>query len=186
MIIIGLTFSIVILILSFVFVLRQRKTYYKNKLAKKEHEKVRLKLELKNKELVTNALHLANRSELINDIIGKLQIIHDEGETETQKSITELIKQISFELPQEVWKEFETRFEGIHEAFLESLFSEYPELSPAEIKICSFLRLNMTSKDISRLTHRSLRTIENQRNSIRKKMNLSAESSLENHLMKIN
>ena len=144
----------------------------------------KLNLELKNKELITNALHLSSIEEYSNKLGVSLNEILDK-EVLDRQSLNELSNQINNMIPKEAWTDFETRFEHLHEAFLKKLLNAYPEFSPAEIKICSFLRLNMTSKDIALLTHRSLRTIENQRISIRKKMNLSANESLENLLLQI-
>ncbi|MCF8365988.1 MAG: LuxR C-terminal-related transcriptional regulator [Bacteroidales bacterium] len=59
----------------------------------------------------------------------------------------------------------------------------HPELSPTEIKICSLIRLSMTSKDISILTNRSIRTVESTRSSIRKKLNLGSDTSLSGYLL---
>ncbi len=187
LIIFALSLSIVLLIISFKLILRQKDILYINRQVKVEHEKVRLNLELKNKELVTNALHLSSLTEFSNKLAINIQDIIMQTETiATKNSLTEILYQINNVVPQGAWKNFEIRFEQVHEVFIEILLKRYPDLSPAEIKICSFLRLNLTTKDIAILTHRSQRTIENQRNSIRKKMNLLAESNLESYLIKMN
>ena len=185
LIIIALSASIVLLTISFFLVLRQRTILNNNRLAKDEHEKTRLYLELKNKELITNALHLASLREFSNQLAEKIQDLLKENENPSKIALTEILHQIKNLVPQGAWKDFETRFEQLHEVFFEKLFVLYPDLSPAEIKICSFLRLSLTTKDIAMLTHRSIRTIETQRMNIRKKMVLSANSSLETHLLTI-
>jgi DNA-binding CsgD family transcriptional regulator len=63
------------------------------------------------------------------------------------------------------------------------LLRKYPNLSLTELKVCSFLAYNVTSKEIGELTGRSVRTIEFTRSNIRKKMNLSTDESLVKHLI---
>ncbi len=185
MIIISLAFGVFLLIVGFLFILQRRKTLYKNKLEKSELEQTRLNLELKNKELITNAIHLASFTGFSENLAEQIKKIIDENAPSAKDALSGILNQIDNAVPKNAWKDFETRFEQVHEVFYEKLFTDYPDLSPAEIKICSFLRLNLTTKDIALLTHRSQRTIENQRISIRKKMNLTSDSSLEIHLLKL-
>lgn len=63
------------------------------------------------------------------------------------------------------------------------LLIKYPNLSLTELKVCAFLALNISSKEIGELTGRSVRTIEFTRYNIRKKMSLSTEESLVKHLI---
>ena len=63
------------------------------------------------------------------------------------------------------------------------LLRKYPNFSLNELKLCAFLVLNISSKEISELTSRSVRTIEFTRYSIRKKMNLSTDENLVKHLI---
>jgi DNA-binding CsgD family transcriptional regulator len=71
------------------------------------------------------------------------------------------------------WKEFETRFTQVHQDFYNKLEEQFPDLSPNERKLCAFLKLNMTSKDIGAITHQSLHSIEVARTRLRKKLNLT-------------
>ena len=75
--------------------------------------------------------------------------------------------------------------EQVHRGFLSRLVARYPALSPTEVRVCSFLRLNITSRDIATLTHRSIRTVENTRNNIRAKMKINPEVNLVSHLLGI-
>jgi DNA-binding CsgD family transcriptional regulator len=63
------------------------------------------------------------------------------------------------------------------------LLEKYPNLSLTELKVCTFLVLNISSKEIGELTGRSVRTIESTRSNIRKKMNLSPDENLVKHLI---
>lgn len=97
--------------------------------------------------------------------------------------LMQTIKALSSNQNFKVWEEFETRFSKVHDEFYKKLRINYPQLTPTEIKICAFLKLNMNTKDIASLTNRSPRTIENTRQSIRKKLTIDAETNLVNFLL---
>ena len=70
-----------------------------------------------------------------------------------------------------------------NEDFFSLLLNKYPELSPVELKLCAYLRLNPSTKDLALITNRSMRTIESTRTNIRKKMNLTSQENLVTHLL---
>lgn len=72
-----------------------------------------------------------------------------------------------------MWDEFELRFQGVHNEFYQKLQSINPELSTNERRLCAFLKLNMTTKEIASITHQSPRSIEVARTRLRKKLNLT-------------
>jgi len=82
-------------------------------------------------------------------------------------------------------EEFEKRFTGVHEDYYTKLLDVAPDLSPNELRICAFIRLNITTKDIASITGKSTGTIENIRISIRKKLNLDTGTNLQRHLLTI-
>lgn len=154
-------------------------------LVQKEKEKLEVDINAKQKELAVNAMHMLRINELSFDVCTELKKISNHVSTPNKQQIKHLIASLEFAAPQKAWKEFETRFENVHQDFYRVLNELYPELTPTEIKICSFIRLNMTTKDIAILTNRSIRTIESTRGSIRKKLNLGSNTSLSGHLLSI-
>jgi tetratricopeptide (TPR) repeat protein len=79
--------------------------------------------------------------------------------------------------------DFDSRVASSNEEFFNKLLNLYPELSPSELKLCAYLRLNLTTKDIAEIINRSVRTVETTRTNIRKKMSLEAQDNLVSHLM---
>ncbi len=71
------------------------------------------------------------------------------------------------------WNEFEIRFKEVHEDFYQKLSSRYPELSPGDIRLCSFLKLNLSTKEISEITGQSISAIEKARYRLRKKLKIN-------------
>ncbi len=169
--------SLVILLLV-LFDLRKKVLKQKAALINTENEKLRLELESKNKELISNALILSQNMASDVELVNKLENIYLIANEKTKNPIRKLIKFINSDRNKLAWEEFEIRFTQLHENFFKKLSEQAAELSPTEIKTCAFLKLNMSTKDIAVLTNRSIRTIENTRHSIRKKLKLDSDTNL--------
>jgi DNA-binding CsgD family transcriptional regulator len=81
--------------------------------------------------------------------------------------------------------DFENRFIGVYEVFYEKLKLITTDLTPNELILCAMLRLNYTSKEIAYLTNRTVRTIENSRSILRKKLQLNTEANLQQFIMSL-
>lgn len=138
-------------------------------------EKIKLKndLALKDKELAANIMYLLNKNELINNISEKLMEIKHHVAPETQGAVQKVVLDLQSNLQPEVWQEFEFRFQQVHEHFYKTLNEKFPDLTPSEIRLCAFLKLNMTTKEISAITHQNAKSIDVARTRLRKKLNLT-------------
>jgi DNA-binding CsgD family transcriptional regulator len=90
----------------------------------------------------------------------------------------EILREMKSNIDNTVWNEFEVRFQQVHQEFYQKLMQKYPDLTPNEIKICAFLKLNMTSKDISAITFQSVKSLEVARHRLRKKMGIDRDDNL--------
>ncbi len=79
---------------------------------------------------------------------------------------------------EESWRIFEDNFNEVHEDFLKRLKVQFPDLSPGDLKLAAYLRMNLSSKEISPLLFISVRSIENKRSRLRKKLGLKEEDNL--------
>ncbi len=138
-----------------------------------ERKALSRELEIKNKELTTNVMYQIRKNELINRIIEKLIGSSHTFKKENQTLVNEIIKELENTQEDNIWKEFEVRFHQVHNLFYERLNEINPELSTNERRLCAFLRLNMTTKEISSMTGQSLRSIDVARTRLRKKLNLT-------------
>ena len=138
-----------------------------------EKENLEKDLVVKNKELTTNVMYLIKKNELIHDISKRLFQLKSHLKKENVNPLQKIIFDLQAGADKDVWEEFELRFQQVHLDFYKKLKENYPELTPGDIKLCAFLRLNMTSKDISAITHQNPRTIEVARVRLRKKLNLT-------------
>jgi tetratricopeptide (TPR) repeat protein/DNA-binding CsgD family transcriptional regulator len=130
-------------------------------------------LELKNKELTTQVMYKIRNNEFIQEIISKMKQNQLFDQKPYNSVFVEIIRDLDKTLNRSAWSEFELRFNQVHSEFYEKLFAIYPDLSPNERKLCAFLRLNMTTKDIASITGQTVRSIEVARTRLRKKLNLT-------------
>lgn len=143
-----------------------------------EKEKLKSELEFRNKELATNVMYLVNRNEQITRIGEKL--IKNKGifKTEGQKVVQEIIQELNAASSMDAWKEFEIRFQQVHTDFYKKLLDAVPNLTLNERKLCAFLRLNMTTKEISAITFQSVNSIIMARSRLRKKLGMDRDENL--------
>ncbi len=136
-------------------------------------------LDLKSKSLTKSALHMIQKNEFLNDIKSKLKDIR-KGEQELQeKRIKKLIKSIDFNFTlDDDWQEFETVFQQVHSSFFEKLKLQHPKLTPAEVRLCAMIRLNLHSKDMSAIMGISQDSLRIARYRLRKKLGLDKGDNL--------
>jgi len=186
--IILVTTLLTILILAFLvisYVAVNRKIKFEKILAEKEKEKLSLIRELSDQELATKNLQIEHTSETINHILNYLLQMQTQASGEMQQSISVLINDLKKESNLTPQLEFITHFEKVHQSFYSTLSNNYPQLSASEIKLCGYLRMNLTTKEIASLTNRSIRTIETHRYNIRTKLGITSDTGLSKFLISI-
>jgi len=138
-----------------------------------EKESIEKELDLKNKEMATNVMYQIQKNEMIHDIVEKL-LKHSTTDIKQDDSwILEIIRDLEKTQEKSVWNEFEVRFQQVHNDFYKKLNDINPELSTNERRLCAFLKLNMTTKEISTITGQVPRSIDVARTRLRKKLNLT-------------
>jgi tetratricopeptide (TPR) repeat protein/DNA-binding CsgD family transcriptional regulator len=159
------TSVIFLLILLVIFVISRNK---------KKRQILNQELETRNKELTSNVMIIMRKNELLADMADNLiQIQKEAVKKETKTAIEKIVKELQRTTDIDIWDEFETRFKQVHGEFYKKLINQFPDLSPNEQKICAFLRLNMSSKEISELTGQSVKTLEIARTRLRKKLGMT-------------
>jgi DNA-binding CsgD family transcriptional regulator len=76
------------------------------------------------------------------------------------------------------WQIFETNFEQAHEQFMRKIKDDFPDLTAKDLRMCAYLRMNLSSKEIAPLLGITVRGVENHRYRLRKKMGLSHDDNL--------
>ncbi|MES2555792.1 MAG: tetratricopeptide repeat protein [Bacteroidota bacterium] len=150
------------------------------------HKTLQENLEFKERELVANALFLLKNNELIARIKDTLLKAKSSFTRENQQVIQEIISELRLGQHNHGWEEFELHFTKVHSQFYLALQEKFPNLTSNELKLCAFLRLNMSTKDISAITNQSVNSITVARSRLRKKLNIDGEDvHLINFLMSL-
>jgi len=76
------------------------------------------------------------------------------------------------------WQVFEELFDQAHADFFKRLKSSYPELTQSDLKLCAYLRLNLSSKEIAPLLNISYRGVETRRYRLRRRLLLDNDKNL--------
>lgn len=176
---------LVITALVVIFILyrkNHRNRLKKTELAKQnlEMEKTHLQNELdfKNRELATSVMYQLKKNNFIGNIISRLKEINLNLSSNHKKSLLNIVKELEASMSKETWEEFEYRFNAVHKDFYDKLIRDFPDLTPNEMKLCAFLKLNMTSKDISTITYTTPQSITVARHRLRTKLGLSRDDNL--------
>lgn len=177
---------IILLIALVVFLILMRKNFLqKQKLSQKEAVLLNERLEHSKRELASKALHLACQNEFRAKMLETTNEVFDNLDENGKQSVKNLLKELENNIDKSAWQEFETRFEQVHETFFKELNKRYPDLTPNDRRICAFLKLNMSTKDIALLTHRSPRSVESARYRLRKKFNIDTDTDISTYLQTI-
>lgn len=146
-----------------------------NKELSLSEDTLKKELEFKNKELTTNIMYLLKKNEFNTEISARLMELKRQMKKSDQDTIQKIIVDIKNAQDDDIWKEFEVRFSQVYNDFYERLNIKYPDLTLNEKRICAFLRLNMTTKEICSLTRQSYNSLNVARARLRKKLNIQNE-----------
>ena len=153
---------------------------------KADNEKLHLDIINKSQELANSTMGIIRKNEILIEIKDELEDIKAEYNTRfPEKHYTKLKKMIENNLSsEENWRIFEENFNQVHEDFLKRLKTEFTDLTPGDLKLAAYLRMNLTSKEISPLLYISVRGVENKRYRLRKKLNLHDSDNLTEFILK--
>lgn len=169
-----LSVSLLTTIISVVLIILRYKL--KIRYSKVKQQKLEDEIEFKNKELTSNVMSLMKKNEILNEVTNKIIEVEKQAvKEETKTALVRIAKDIERSTQEKIWEEFEIRFKQVHSEFYERLNKRFPDLSPNEQRLCAFLRLNLSSKEIAALTNKNTRSVEMARFRLRKKLGISTQ-----------
>lgn len=149
------------------------------------NEKLHSEIEHKSAQLASNTMAMMRKNNLLNTIKNELEKqISEIGKKIPDyqfKKISQLIDQ-GFEDEHE-WEIFEQLYDQAHGDFFKRLKESYPQLTPSDLRLCAYLRMNLASKEIAPLLNISVRGVEERRYRLRKRLNLSKNTNLNELIM---
>ncbi|MBA5629681.1 helix-turn-helix and ligand-binding sensor domain-containing protein [Moheibacter lacus] len=148
---------------------------------KLKNEQLVSDVENKNKELASSTMNIINKNEILTNIKKHLENIQTDS-----KELKKVIKLIDENINEEDnWNMFVETFNNADKDFLKKIKELHPSLTPNDLKLCAYLRLNLSSKEVASLLNISTRSVEVKRYRLRKKMNLEHEAGLVEYILQI-
>ena len=161
--------------------LELKKLESQREIMKVKNEQLEKDVESKNRELAISTMSLIKKNEFLNML--KQEIKETKPPRSAIQRVLHLIdKNIN---NTDDWKFFEEAFNNADKDFLKKIKAKHPSLTSNDLKLCAYLRLNLSSKEIAPLFNISVKSVEVKRYRLRKKMNLEHDDSLTNYILEL-
>lgn len=154
---------------------------------KLRNDKLRAEKIHRDKELANQTMNIVQKNKFLKRLTEEMQRIQNSTDDATVITKMALIKKrIKKEIDsQQQHQLFETYFEDVHSEFFKRLKDQFPQLTPNDLKLCAYIRMNIPTKEIATLLNISYRGVEISRYRLRKKLELSRDINLSTFLTNI-
>lgn len=160
---------------------------YEQEEHERQQKKMRLELDHKSRQLTSYTIDLAAVNEFHQKVSKELEMLQAAINHKETAETTEVLKRIKGMLAhfndKPVNDDFRIYFEEVHPEFLKKLSLAYPKLSDNDLRLCAYIFLGMSTKEIAALTYHEVRSIESSRNRLRKKLSLENGADVKAFLM---
>jgi DNA-binding CsgD family transcriptional regulator len=158
----------------------QQASLSEKKIIKLKNETLKIEMIHRDKELANQTMDLIRKNKFLAKIKEELEKIKMSSNDDLLKEkISSLISKIDKDIDHnKQWEVFETAFDDVHEDFLNRLKAKFPALTPKELRLCAYLRMNISTKEIAPLMNISIRGVEICRYRVRKKLNIDRDTNL--------
>ncbi len=154
-------------------------------LAALEKQGLEKEIKQKQKELARSTLSVAKKNELILELKDMLAL--NKNAFSNKQRYRSLTKKLDTSLDEDAdWREFEVNFKELHGDFFENLLKRFPKLTPKDLKLCAYLKMNLSSKEIAPLMGITIRGVEIHRYRLRKKLDMDGSQNLSGFLIRFN
>jgi len=178
-------FSVVSFLLLVTILIITKRNKYKRIINEQKMKLINDEKKLRSQELISKTAIISKKTNLLNMIIQELSELKKKTNFENYKKIDEIIKEINIDSNQ-FWDEFYIYFNDIYDNFFELIKKKYPSITATELRIIAFIKLNYSSKEISKITYTSERTVQKHRQNIRKKMEIESKTDLTSFIQDLN
>lgn len=160
--------------------LRMRNLEAEQQIIRLQNEQLEKEMAGKSKELAVSTMSLIKKNEFLSNIKERLRA------TESSAEVRSVIKTIDKDISEEDnWKFFKKAFSNADKDFFKKMKAKHPDLTSNDLKLCAYLRLNLSSKEIAPLLNISVKSVEIKRYRLRKKMELPREVNLVDYILSI-
>ncbi|WP_168796653.1 tetratricopeptide repeat protein [Cognatitamlana onchidii] len=155
----------------------------KNKIAREKQEAIyKQEIAFKKKELASQTLHLVQKNTFIQELKENLEKIKKSPElfkVEFRRLVMLLKKE---KAEDKDWEIFKSYFSEVHNNFDNKLKTIYADITEKEIRLASFLRMNLSTKEIASMLNVLPESVLKSKYRLKKKLNLTKEDDLNTFL----
>ncbi|HCE57371.1 MAG TPA: hypothetical protein DER09_06080 [Prolixibacteraceae bacterium] len=154
-------------------------------LENRTRQRLQTELNVKDRELVSFLLQLSQKNELLSTVKNQLQLLESSGSAKNPKIVGQLIALLGKQEKSVDWSLIENELEKVHPGFLTRLYAKHPVISLKDKRLCGYMKLGLTSREIAGLLNITAKSVEIARIRLRKKLKLSTEIRLANYLSQL-
>ena len=165
-------------------------TEKKREIKELKNQQLQYELRHKSQELASSTMNLIRKNEMLLDIMDNIEktSVEIKSKIDSQHILNRPSK-MERTIRQNIendnnWKKFEENFDLVYENYLKRLGEMYPELNTSDKKLCAYLKMDLSSKDIAPLLNMSVRSVESNRYRLRKKFDIERDTNLSEFLQK--
>jgi len=153
-------------------------------LAKLRSKQLEVELKHKSSELSDSAMNLVRKNDMLQAIDQNMEqlsesVRREETKARLVKKIGDIRKEIKMHMnDDDNWNKFEENFNLIYDNFSQKIMEAFPQLKKSDLKLCVYLRMGLSSKEMASLLNTSVRSIETARYRLRKKLDIDTGSNL--------
>jgi DNA-binding CsgD family transcriptional regulator len=152
------------------------------------NERLETEVLYKNRELAAMTMHLYKRGRILTKIKEELSEATQMISVNTDRtSLNKLLKMIAEEEKREGdWEQFSVYFDEVHNSFLQKLKARYENLSPTDLKMSAYIKMNLSAKEIAQLMNITIKGVEIARYRLKKKLEVPADLNLNTFINNFN
>ncbi|MEX0981303.1 MAG: triple tyrosine motif-containing protein [Bacteroidales bacterium] len=168
-------------------ILKEERLIAEREIERLRIEKLETNMKYKNKELANSTYHIIRKNKFLNALKQELSNLSKAAKSEfVEQELKKISRKIDRDINNEKnWEVFDRYFDEVHQEFLARVKEKHPDLSPKELRLSAYLRMNISTKEIAPLMNISIRGVEISRYRLRKKLNLDRDDNLTQYLMEI-
>ena len=141
-------------------------------------------IQTKERELLSALMQKTSTDKILKQIEGELIKISP-VKSEDKFIYSELLKTIRLSLNTNEGDKYLMHFEKIHPGFFEYLKLVHPSLTQHETRICAYIRINLSNREIAEFLHVESESVRKAKTRMRKKMGLLSDKDIYDYLIKI-
>lgn len=165
-------------------IVKEKNLENEKRIVQLRNESLRSEIKFKSKQLANTAFALVKKNESLQEI--KRELINLKNSFDNQYAFKKILNKVDSSIThKDEWKVFEYNFNQVHEDFFKTLKSKHPNLTPKDLKICAYIKMNLSNKEIIPLMNVSLRGLETHRYRLKKKLNLNNDISVSDYLINL-